>query len=156
MEIKNIIFDVGNVLVCWDPYAVFKNYFKNRAEVESFLKEIDFENVNLAMDKGLSFKEAIGGLVKKFPQYKEAIEAYDKNWLSSITGEVEGSLNLIKELKKAKYNIYGLTNFSREKFDICTQKYPFADSFDGLVVSADVNEIKPSEKYIKYFYQNTI
>ncbi|MGB2579387.1 epoxide hydrolase-like predicted phosphatase [Elusimicrobium simillimum] len=149
MRIKNIVFDVGNVFVTWDPYAVFLKYFKNKEEIDAFFKEINFEKMILDMDKGVTFAECIGEAVEKFPQYQTPLRAYDREWIDSITGEVAGTYDMMTALEAAGYQIYGLSNFAREKFDVCAAQYPFANHFKGLVVSSDVGEIKPDEKIYK-------
>ncbi len=149
MTIKNIIFDVGNVFIFWNPYSLFKKYFKDKEEIDAFFKEISFHEMNLATDKGLPFKTAVDNAIKKFPHHKEALLAYDSEWPASLVGEVEGTVPLMLSLKKAGYNVYGLSNFSKEKFEVCIKTYKFAEHFDGLVLSADVCEAKPEPAIYK-------
>ena len=147
--IKNIIFDVGNVLVTWDPYVPFEKFFKNRDEITAFFEEIDFKNMVRVTDLGVTYKTAIENAVKKFPRHEEALLAYDTGWASSVTGKVDGTLEMMVRLKKAGYGVYGLSNFSHEKFPICAKKYGFAEHFDGVVISGEVREVKPEEPIYK-------
>lgn len=149
MTIKNIIFDVGNVFITWDPYVVFQRHFEDRGAVVDFFKEIDFDTMNLNTDKGMPFRVALDKAIEKHPQYKHIFDAYDREWIDTITGEVPGTVDLTADLKEKGYKIYALSNFSREKFDVCIAKYKFDKHFDGLVVSADVCEAKPEEAIYK-------
>ena len=154
MTIKNIIFDVGNVFVYWDPYLLFKKFFNTREEIDAFFEEVDFKNFIAVSDRGIPLETVVAELAAKFPHHKKPIEAYNTDWEVTIPGSVEGTLEMMLELKKAGYGVYGLSNFTKEKFPICAEKHGFGKHFDGLVVSGDVGEIKPEEPIYKILLSN--
>jgi HAD superfamily hydrolase (TIGR01509 family) len=143
MAIKNIVFDVGGVFAIWQPKAIFKKYFASDAEVDKFMEEIDFEGMNAKGDLGINITSMVNELAEKFPQYKEPILAYDKNWLDTIVAEIDGTKDLVKKLKANGYKIYILSNWESDKFRLFNSKYKILELADGYIISGDVNEIKP-------------
>jgi HAD superfamily hydrolase (TIGR01509 family) len=142
--IQAVIFDFGGVLINWDPHILFNKYFENDIEaIDDFLIEIDFHNWNLSQDKGYPFALAVTDLSTQFPQYAHLIQAYDREWETSITGIVPGSVETLYKLKSAGYRLYGLTNWSAEKFSIVRRKYHFFDLFEDIIVSGEVSLVKP-------------
>ncbi len=142
--IHAIIFDFGGVLVNWDPHRVFLKYFDNDEQaINKFLEEINFSEWNLRQDKGYPFKQAVAELSGQFPQYARLIRAYDEEWEESITGVIPGTVKLLHRLKSAGYPLYGLSNWNIEKFSIVRHKYALFDLFDDIMVSGEIELIKP-------------
>lgn len=142
--IKAIIFDFGNVLLEWNPRLVYRRYFPNDDEgMEKFLHEVSFMDWNAQQDKGRTFAEGVAELSKQFPHYADLIQAYHDNWEHSIGHYFEGTIEIMRKLKKAGYPLYGLSNWSAETFPIAQQKYDFFDLLDDRVISGEVGMIKP-------------
>lgn len=142
-----IIFDFGGVLLDWNPRYVFLKYFNGDASaVEKFLAEIDFFTWNYEQDKGGSFADAVGRLSKRFPHYSELIKAYDDQWSESIGGPIQATVNTLQPLKDNGYPLYGLTNWSRDKFGYLDNQYDFLALFDNIVVSGIVGVAKPDPR----------
>jgi len=142
--IQALIFDFGGVLINWDPHQLFNKYFGNDTKaIDDFLTEINFLNWNLSQDKGYPFALAVADLSAQFPQYVHLIQAYDKEWEESITGIVPETARILQRLKSAGYRLFGLTNWSAEKFSIVRRKYHIFDLFEDIVVSGEVKLIKP-------------
>jgi 2-haloacid dehalogenase len=143
-NIKAILFDFGNVLLEWNPRYVYRRYFPNDEEaMEHFLHEVNFMDWNIQQDKGRSFAEGIAVLSRQFPHYTELIQAYHDNWLDSIVGHIEGTVEIMKRLKKAGYALYGLSNWSAETFPLAREQYDFFDLLDDIILSGEVGSIKP-------------
>ncbi len=143
-RIKAIIFDYGNVLIEWDPKYVYQNYFPNDPEgMEKFLKEIDFMGWNALQDKGRPFKEGVADLSAKFPQFAGLIQAYHDNWKDSIGRHFAGTVEIMKELKRKGYPLYGLSNWSAETFPLMSEKFDFFQLLDDMVISGEVGHVKP-------------
>ena len=141
--IKAIIFDFGNVLLEWNPRHVYRRFFQSEEEMEKFLHDVDFTDWNLQQDKGRPFAEGVSELSKQFPQYAELIQAYHDNWIHSIGKSLTGTIEIMKRLKKAGYQLYGLSNWSAETFPMARRKYDFFNLLDDIVISGEVGAIKP-------------
>ena len=141
---KAIIFDFGNVLLDWQPHRVFQRFFPDGPQaVEAFLAEIEFMEWNRKQDLGRSFAEAVADHSAKFPQYAHIIPAYDVHYEDSIVGPIEGTVAILRKLKEAGVPLYGLSNYSTEKFQVVREKYAFFDWFDDILISGEVGLVKP-------------
>jgi len=142
-----VIFDLGGVLVNWDPRHLYGRFFNNDfVAMEQFLTEIDFHAWNLEQDRGRSFADGVAELSAKFPQYADLIHAYDRYWEDSITGQIDGSIELLQALKAAGYAVGLLSNISTEKYEVLRRKYRFFDYFDSQLISAKVKLLKPDPR----------
>jgi 2-haloacid dehalogenase len=142
--IKAIVFDFGNVLLEWNPRFVYQRYFPNDPEgMERFLQEVNFMEWNLLQDEGRPFKEGVAVLSKEFPHYSDLIQAYHDHWIDSLGESLPGTVELMKELKRAGYPLYGLSNWSAETFPYARQKHDFFDLLDDMVISGEVGHVKP-------------
>jgi 2-haloacid dehalogenase len=152
--IESIIFDFGGVLVGWDPRNLYRHYFPGQPQaMEDFLTEINFSEWNLQQDKGRRFAEATALLSAEFPQHAHLINAYFENYEKSITGPIEGSVAILKLLKAKRYSLYGLTNWSNETFPRARKQYDFFDLFDDIIVSGDINMLKPDPAIFDFTLQ---
>jgi 2-haloacid dehalogenase len=143
-HIKVIIFDFGNVLLEWNPRYVYQRFFPNDPEgMERFFSEVNFVDWNLQQDKGRPFAEGVAILSEKFPHYSQLIQAYHENWTDSIGTAYDGTIEILKQLKRAGYPLYGLSNWSAETFPFAREKYDFFDLFDDFVISGEVGHVKP-------------
>ena len=140
------VFDVGNVLIRWDPRNLYRKLIADEAEREDFLARICSPEWNLEMDRGRAFAEGVAERVALFPQHEALIRAFDERWLETLDGAVEEAVAILEELRAAGVKTYAITNFSREKFALTRTRYPFLDSFEGIVVSAHEQLLKPDPR----------
>jgi 2-haloacid dehalogenase len=142
-----LIFDFGGVLLNWDPYNLYLGFFNgNTAAVEHFLAEIDFQTWNLEQDRGRSFAAGVAELSARFPQYADLIKTYDERWEESISGPIQSTVDTLQPFKKNGYRLYGLTNWSAEKFQLVKHKYAFFELFETILVSGTVHLVKPDPR----------
>ena len=143
-QIKVIIFDFGNVLLEWNPRYVYRRFFPDDPDgIERFLEEVKFMEWNLLQDKGRAFVEGVTSLSKEFPHYSHLIQAFHDHWVESLGDSIDGTIEIMKELKQAGYPLYGLSNWSAETFPYARQKHNFFDLFDDMVISGEVGHVKP-------------
>ncbi|HJQ13197.1 MAG TPA: HAD family phosphatase [Anaerolineales bacterium] len=149
-QIKAIIFDFGNVLLEWNPRNVYQRFFPDDPEgMERFLQEVNFMEWNLLQDKGRPFAEGVATLSKEFPHYAHLIQAFQDHWVESLGESIEGTVEIMKELKLAGYPLYGLSNWSAETFPYARQKHDFFDLLDDMVISGEVGHVKPQPEIFK-------
>jgi 2-haloacid dehalogenase len=145
MNFKNIVFDFGGVLVDSNPRYLFKDYFEDKSELEYFLKNICTPEWNLVQDKGRSLSEGTRILQKKFPEFHSLIQLFYDRYEIMLKSDIPETVSILNQLK-AKYKIYGLTNWSEETFKIAYEKFPFFKEFDGIVVSGQEKILKPDKR----------
>ena len=140
------VFDVGNVLIRWDPRYLYRKLIPDEAAREDFLARVCPPEWNLEMDRGRSFAEGIAERLALFPEHAALIRAYDERWAETLSGAIEESVAILEELRAAAMPTYAITNFSREKFALTQQHFPFLARFDGIVVSAHERLLKPDPR----------
>ena len=139
-----IVFDYGGVLMDWNPHYLFDPLMGNDPEaVDRFLNEIDFFNWNERFDEGRSYAEGTEDLISKFPQYARLIRAYDEQYPKTVRGCNQPVVDILTSLKDRGYPLFGLSNWSIEKFSEVRKGYPFFDLFDDMVISGLEKCIKP-------------
>ncbi|HEX8144454.1 MAG TPA: HAD family phosphatase [Pyrinomonadaceae bacterium] len=142
-----IVFDFGGVLLDWNPHYLYLKLFDdNHEEVERFLKEIGFAEWNLLQDRGRPFAVAVAELAERFPHHAELIRAYDERWEESVSGCIQPTVDILYALKQSGYALYGLSNWSAETFERIRHKHPFLDWFEEIVISGEVELIKPDPR----------
>lgn len=130
----------------WNPEYLYRPYFKDDDMMNYFLGNVCTTQWNNQFDYGITFAEGVKNLQEKFPQFKDAIQAYDDRWLEMLKGAIAPSVELLYDLKKRNYKLYGLTNWSSEKIRLVLPQYEFFKEFDGIVISGDEKVAKPDKK----------
>lgn len=144
-KIETLIFDLGNVLITWDPKRVFRTIFKTEAEVDKFLAEICTMDWNEQQDAGRSIAEGNRILIEKYPEYQTEIEAYYGRWPEMLGGAIKGTVAILETLKAVrKYRLYALTNWSAETFPEALKRYEFLQYFKEILVSGKEGIKKPN------------
>jgi haloacid dehalogenase superfamily, subfamily IA, variant 3 with third motif having DD or ED len=154
-KIKTIIFDLGGVLIDWNPHYLYRKIFNGDDEkMHWFLTEICSYSWNENQDAGKSWPEAINEKVAEYPEYKEWIEAYFYRWEEMLGGSVEGTVKILETLKQqGGYQLLALTNWSADTFPTAQKHFPFLGWFDGIVVSGEEKCRKPFDEIYKILFQ---
>lgn len=144
-KIDTIIFDLGGVLIDWNPEYVFLDVFNgSRDEMNWFFDNICTHDWNENQDAGYSIKNATEERIAKFPEYEELIRMYYGRWVDMLGGAItETVVVLDKLIKLQKYKIVALTNWSHETFPIALERFDFLHWFEGIVVSGEERTRKP-------------
>ncbi|MEL6478418.1 MAG: HAD family phosphatase [Pseudomonadota bacterium] len=151
----NIVWDVGNVLIRWEPRLVYAEDFGSDAEIDTFLEKIDFAAWNLEQDRGRTWDEAVALKVAEFPQHEALISKFHANWQEAVPGAIEGSVAILESLRRGGRPLYAITNFSAEKWQQSCARFPFLTSFRHAMVSAHEGLIKPDPAIFNRFLQRT-
>ncbi|MGN1029088.1 HAD family phosphatase [uncultured Clostridium sp.] len=145
---KNIIFDLGNVLLDFNP----RDYLKNKIsddKLEDVFKAVFTSEEWIMLDRGtITEKEAINNIISRNSTYINEINLAFESWYD-ILKPIEESINILMSLKKNGYKIYYLSNFHQLAFEEVTKKNSFFELFDGGVVSYEEKLIKPEEDIYK-------
>lgn len=145
-QIDTVIFDLGNVLIGWDPRRLYRQLIPDEARMEWFLREVCNSEWNEQQDAGRSWAEATALLRERFPEHAELIDAYHLRWEETLVGAMEDSVALLAALRTRGVRLLALTNWSQETFPIARQRFPFLQWFEGIVVSGEERLIKPDPR----------
>lgn len=148
--INTIIFDLGAVLIDWNPRYMYRTLFSDEREMEKFLADITTSDWNEEQDAGQSLQEGTEQLVEKFPEYEELIRAFYGRWDEMLGEAFHDVVALFKQLKESgNFKIYALTNWSAETFPVALERFEFLHWFDGIVVSGIEKIRKPSPEFYR-------
>ncbi|HEX7902424.1 MAG TPA: HAD family phosphatase [Chitinophagaceae bacterium] len=152
-EINTIIFDLGGVLLDWNPMYVYKDYFESDEKRNYFFENICTNGWNEEQDAGRSIVDATQLLVAKFPDWEQPIRDFYGRWTEMLKGPIYETVEIFKQLKESgKYKLYALTNWQADLFHIALVRYNFLHWFDGRVVSGEEGTRKPFSE----FYQRLL
>ncbi len=144
-EIKNVIFDLGGVLIDWNPEYVYLDVFDgDREKMKWFFDEICTMDWNENQDAGYPLEKATEERVKLFPEYEEWIRIYYGRWEEMLGKQIDGTVAILKQLiDNPNYKVVALTNWSAETFPIALERFDFLHWFEGIVVSGTEKMRKP-------------
>ena len=137
------MFDIGGVLLEWDPGLVYRELVPDPAELEWFLTEVCTPEWNGTLDAGRPFDEACDELAARHPGHAELVHAW-KRQDEMIAGEIDGTVELVARLRAQEVPRYLLTNMPASVFAARRERYPVLRRFDGAVVSGEEGVLKPS------------
>jgi 2-haloacid dehalogenase len=141
-----VVFDLGGVLVDWDPRYLYRTLLATEDDVERFLAEVTTAEWNARQDAGRSWAEGVATLSAEHPHHAGLIAAYDERWVDTIGGAIDGTVDVLADLRAADTPVYALTNWSAEKFPLARERFPWLDWFDGIVVSGEERVVKPDPR----------
>ena len=146
--INTIIFDLGAVLIDWNPHYMYRTLFTDEQEMKNFLATVCTSDWNEEQDAGRPLQEGTDLLVAQHPQHEAHIRAFYGRWDEMLGEAFHDTVELFRRLKTSdKYKIYALTNWSAETFPIALQRYDFLSWFDGIVVSGVEKMRKPAPEF---------
>ena len=144
MPINTIIFDLGGVLIDWNPEYVFKQVIPDDDKRHYFFQNVCTHEWNIEQDAGRTLLEATDTKITEFPEWEAEIRAYYGRWVEMLGGSVDGTVEILKYLiNHPDYRVYALTNWSAETFPTALSMYDFLHWFEGIVVSGDEKTRKP-------------
>jgi 2-haloacid dehalogenase len=142
-QIKAVVFDIGGVLLDWDPRYLYRKLFDDEQEMERFLSEICTLEWHDAHDRGVPLESSCAELAASHPEYAEEIYAWARRSEEMVRGPISETVEVLHELKEARVPCYALTNMELETYPQRVERFPFMHSFDGAVVSSFEGVAKP-------------
>jgi len=149
------VFDLGGVLIDWNPRHLYRKLFEDEAKMERFLSEVCSPVWNVTLDAGMSFDEGIAELLRRHPDEAHLIRAWKERWEEMLGGAIEGAVALLDELHAAGMPLYALTNWSAETFPIGRRHFPFLERFRDIVVSGQEKIVKPDPRIFELLVRRT-
>jgi 2-haloacid dehalogenase len=142
-----IIFDFGGVLLDWNPRYLYRKLFDGDEQaMERFLTEVDFYAWNAQQDAGRPFAEGIAIACTEHPQYSEQLRSYRERWAESISGTIDGTIQILRKLKNTGFRLAGLSNWSAETFPLMRDRYEFFSWLELILLSGEVGVNKPNAR----------
>ncbi|WP_396623615.1 HAD family hydrolase [Luteitalea sp.] len=141
--IDALLFDLGNVLIRWDPRNHYRDRFPTEDAMEAFLAEVTPGTWNHEMDLGKPFAQAIAERTQLFPQHAALLAEWQSEWSRMLGGAIEESVALLQEVRADGYRIAALTNWSAETYPKALALFPFLDWFEDVVISGVEGIAKP-------------
>ena len=154
MKVNNIIFDLGGVLIDWNPEYVYLDAFKgNRKKMEKFFDEVCTFDWNENQDAGYPLANATEDRIALFPEQADLIRMYYGRWEEMLRGSISGTVSILKMIvSNNDYRVFALTNWSAETFPIALKRFDFLHWFEGIVVSGTEKTRKPFQE----IYETTL
>ena len=138
-----VVFDIGNVLLRWDPRYLYRKVFDDEERMERFLSTalgMDFvSHTDVAED----FAAAVAARAKSFPEFAKELHMFHERWIETLGEPIEENVALLRRLRASGKPVYALSNFAHETFALAERKHDFLSEFDDRVISGHVGLVKP-------------
>lgn len=145
-----VVFDLGGVLIDWNPRYLYRKLFDDEAAMEAFLADVVSPEWNGQQDSGRTWAEAVEVLSREHPEQRDLIAAYWHRWQETLGDAIAPTVAILEELHGAGVRLYALSNWSAETFPIARPRYPFLDWFDGIVISGEEKVAKPDPAIFRH------
>ena len=146
-----VVFDIGNVLLRWNPRNLFRRVFADEDAMEAFLAKACATDWIVETDRARSFQPALDTRIAAYPQYARELRLFDELWIETLGGPIHENVELLERLRLQGERLYSITNFCDEKFEIARGLHPSLDSFDGIIVSGREGLAKPDPRIFELF-----
>lgn len=148
-NINTIIFDLGGVLIDWNPNYVFTgDYFETAEKRNFFFEEVCTANWNENQDAGYPIVQATHDKLAEFPEWEKPIKDFYGRWTEMLGGPIHGTVAIFRQLmENPKLKFYALTNWSAETFPVALERFDFLQWFDGRLVSGEEKTRKPFPEF---------
>lgn len=143
MSVRIALFDLGRVVLDWEPAHLYSKIFDTSAERDWFLTNVCTMEWHIRHDMGETFAETRPELITKFPQYESEIRAWETRWMEMLDGYIDGTPEILDRLAAKNVPLYALTNMSSETYPWHCEAYPKLNMFIDTVVSGDEGLLKP-------------
>lgn len=145
-EIRHIVYDIGKVLIHYDPDIPFSRIIPDEVERRWFFDNVCTSEWNIEQDRGRSWEEAEALLIADFPEHEKNIRAFRQHWHDMVPHHYEDSVALMEGLVAAGHDVTMLTNWASDTFREARGRFPFLKTPRGVTVSGDVGLIKPDRR----------
>ena len=148
-----VVFDIGNVLIRWNPRHLFRKTFNDEARMETFLSSALSMDFVATTDIVADFSKAVADRAKAFPEFARELHLFDERWVETIGGPIEENIALLRRLKAAGRPVFALSNFASGKFAIARRMFDVLNEFDACVISGHVGVVTPDPRIYEILFE---
>ncbi|PUB15576.1 HAD family hydrolase [Yoonia sediminilitoris] len=152
-DINAVIFDIGNVLIEWQPERFYDRVI-GADRRKAMFAAIDLHGINDQVDRGHGFRETIHAAADAHPDWRDEVLMWHDNWLDMATPTIDHSVRLLRGLRAADMPVFALSNFGIQPFAIAEPVYPFLGEFDRRYISGHMGEVKPEPRIYEMVEQD--
>lgn len=145
MTPEAVIFDIGNVLIEWQPERFYDRVIGEARRKEMFAS-VDLHGMNDKIDMGGDFKEVIYDTAEDYPQFRDEIRMWYDNWIELASPVIDHSVRLLRALRSKGVPVFTLTNFGPASFAYAETQFDFLTEFDRRYISGHMGVIKPNPR----------
>lgn len=139
----NIVFDLGMVLIQWDPRHLYRKVFADSDKMEWFLAHVCTPDWNLSQDRQPTLDAGVAERISQFPDFATEIAMYRDRWMEMVPGAIDGSVAILEDLHQKGVPLYAITNWNGSTFRATRSRFDFLNLFRDIVVSGDEGLLKP-------------
>lgn len=144
-----VVFDVGAVLIEWNPRHLYRKLIPDADAMEGFLADVCTPQWNVSQDAGRPWAEAEAEAIARHPDKADLIRAYRARWHEMVPGAIDGTVAILEELAAVRTPLHAITNFAADTFGETRRRFAFFEHFQSIVVSGDVGIVKPDARIFR-------
>lgn len=145
MSISAVVFDIGNVLIEWQPERHYDARI-GAARRRAMFEAVDLHFMNELVDRGAPLRETVYDTAETYPEWRDEIRMWHDEWLSMASPPIDRSVRLLRALKTRGVPVFALSNFGWDIFEFAETQYPFLTEFDRQFISGRMKVTKPSAR----------
>jgi len=141
-----VLFDLGRVLLDWDPRYYYGRFFSSDDALEHFVQHVIAHDWYLEMDAGKPADQAIAERSRRFPEHAALIARWKEGWPVMLRGTIAGTVEILDALRRRGLRLYALTNFSNETWPLAKARFECLSWFEDVIVSGEHGIVKPDPR----------
>ncbi|GAA3860110.1 HAD family phosphatase [Celeribacter arenosi] len=142
MSVEAVVFDIGNVLIEWQPERHYDATIGEARRRDMFAR-VDLHEINDRVDRGAPFRQTIEEAAERYPDFESEILMWYHEWIHMAQPEIPHSVRILRALRAKGVPVFALSNFGIESFEFAETKYPFLTEFDRRYISGHMGCVKP-------------
>lgn len=145
-----VVFDVGAVLIEWNPRHLYRKLIPDADAMERFLADVCTPQWNVSQDAGRPWEQAETEAIDRHPEKADLIRAYRARWHEMVPGAIDGTVAILEELSTARTPLHAITNFAADTFAETRRRFGFFERFQSIVVSGEIGIVKPDARIFRH------
>lgn len=154
MTISAVVFDIGNVLIEWNPERFYDAQIGEIRRREMFSR-VDLHAMNDRVDRGEEFRATIYDTAEQYPEYRDEIRLWHDRWIEMASPAIDQSVRMLRALRDNGVAVFALSNFGIGSFAHARTVYDFLEEFDRAYISGHMGVIKPDPEIYRMLEEDS-